>query len=271
MSKRRLLWVGAALVWFASIGLATAAEDFPGRAMYWSVPVIGTEELARRFPEFSIVDVRSAYEYNTLHIKGATNIPLSSRGFVDAVRELVRAEGKPVVFYCNGHTCMKSYQAATKAQKAGLTQVYAYDSGIFDWVKAYPEQGVFLGKSPVPLDRLLSKEQLQAHMLPPAEFAKRARAENGIILDVRDPAQREGISLFLGRERDVPLDNQAIAKYVHQAKKEGRPLFILDAVGKQVRWLQYFLEQEGLHDYYFMQGGARAFLRDLIAGEIGSG
>ncbi len=268
---RRAVWTPVLCAWLLLTGWGAWASEFPGREIYKDVRVLSTQELADRLEDVNVVDVRSRYEYETLHIKGAKNIPLSRMDFKEGVRELAQATGKPIVFYCNGHTCMKSYKAARRAQKAGLKDVYAYDSGIFDWVKAHPEQGVFLGKSPVPLDRLLSKEQLKAHMLPPEEFMKRAHEENGIILDVRDRRQREGISLFLGREHYVPLDNEKIAEYVEKARKEGRPLFVLDAVGKQVRWLQYFLEREGLQDYYFMDGGTRAYFEYLSRQERGQG
>ncbi len=266
--RRAMLWMGIIAVAWLGCG-SVWADDFPGRALYKTVRVIETDELAKRWDEVALVDVRSEYEYDTLHIQGAENIPLSSPEFKEEIVALAREKGKPLVFYCNGHTCLKSYKAAVKARKAGLKDVYAYDSGVFDWVKAHPDKGVFLGESPVPLERLLTKEQLKAHMLPPEEFMLRARRDNAIILDVRDRQQREGISLFLGREYYVPLDNDEIVEYVEQAKKEKRPLFVLDAVGKQVRWLQYFLEGEGLKDYYFMDGGARAYFAYLAEQERG--
>ena len=46
---------------------------------------------------------------------------------------------------------------------------------------------------------------------------------------------------------------------IHKVKNENRPLYIYDAVGKQVRWLQYYLEAEKISNYYFMKGGANAF------------
>ncbi len=36
---------------------------------------------------------------------------------------------------------------------------------------------------------------------------------------------------------------------------EGKTLYIFDAVGKQVKWLQYHLEKEGVSDYYFLKKG----------------
>lgn len=44
-----------------------------------------------------------------------------------------------------------------------------------------------------------------------------------------------------------------------EAKKARKTLLVYDKVGKQVRWFQYYLEQQGLKDYYFLAGGAEGF------------
>jgi hypothetical protein len=40
-------------------------------------------------------------------------------------------------------------------------------------------------------------------------------------------------------------------------------LFIYDEVGKQVRWLQYTIEELGLKNYYFMDKGAKAYYSSI--------
>jgi len=40
---------------------------------------------------------------------------------------------------------------------------------------------------------------------------------------------------------------------------------VYDKVGKQTRWFQYYLEQQGLKDYYFLAGGAEAITRPSSA------
>jgi len=42
-------------------------------------------------------------------------------------------------------------------------------------------------------------------------------------------------------------------------------LMIYDAAGKQVRWLQYYLEDKGLKSYYFMAGGINAYYNEMKA------
>lgn len=235
-----------------------ADPAFPYRKQYLSIDVLSTQELAQRFQDVVVVDVRSKYEYETVHIKGAVNLPLESKDFVERARQLRQQSGKPLVFYCNGVTCRKSYDAAVIALTGRIEGCYAYDAGVFDWAKAHPELTVVLGKSPIEPGDLISDEAFKARLLAPKDFEARI-GPNAIVLDVRDRRQRD-TPLFPFREQRVPLDNrEGINKVVEQAKREGKTLLIYDAVGKQVQWLQYQLERAGLKDYYFMKGGAQGY------------
>jgi len=237
-----------------------SAEDlFPHRGLYPKVATMELGELYEKRGEALIIDVRSSYEYDTLHIAGAQHLALDDHEFTSSLQLLRKTDKRPMVFYCNGHTCKKSYQAAQKAARAGVATVYAYDAGIFEWTKAHPDEAVLLGKSPVNPDRLIGKEKLDAHLLDPEEFGRRAH-KRAIVLDIRDNVQKDGINLFPVKQHSVPLDNGKLKGYVDTAKAEGKTLLIYDAVGKQIRWLQYYLEEEGVTDYFFMKGGAKAFL-----------
>ena len=54
-------------------------------------------------------------------------------------------------------------------------------------------------------------------------------------------------------------NKRKLNKCIQLAKNENKKLFIYD--GKQVRWLQYYLEQQNAGEYYFMEGGAAAFYK----------
>lgn len=239
-----------------------ADNDYPGREIYPNIPVISTEQLYKQFDTSVIVDSRSSYEFETLRIKNAINIPLglNNEQFIQRIKNIREHSEFPIIFYCNGHSCMKSYKAARKAIiYAKIDKVYAYDSGIFDWTKAHPDYAELLGKSPVNPEQLISKTKFKKHMLPALSFIKNAN-EKTIILDVRDRAQRDGFYIFSGHEKSIPLNETASIKSIlQQAKNNQQPLYIYDAVGKQVRWLQYYLESEQVKEYYFMDGGAQAF------------
>lgn len=239
-----------------------ADSDYPGRDIYPNIPVISTQQLYDQFANTIIIDARTDYEYETLRIKNAINIPLglNNQQFIQRIKNLREHSNQPIVFYCNGHTCMKSYKAARQAIiHAKADNVFAYDSGIFDWTKEHPDYAELLGKSPVNPAQLISKNDFKKHILTPLTFIKSATRET-IILDVRDRAQRDGFYIFSGEENSIPLnEKQGIKSVLQKAKQRKKPVYIYDATGKQVRWLQYFLESEKVKEYYFMEGGAQAF------------
>ena len=239
-------------------------EEYLNRTLYPEVPFISLEDLHKQKDNALIVDVRSAYEYDTLRIKGALNIPLNSSDYLERIQTLRAKSDKLIAFYCNGKTCRKSYKAARKALRADIGNVTAYDAGIFDWAKQYPEDSELLGRSPIRPGQLISSSKFKNHQLEADSFIEKA-SSNAIILDVRDPTQRDGLFIFNGTEIPVPLDNDKMQKYVDQAKSQNRSLMIYDAVGKQVRWLQYYLEQQNLKSYYFMKGGAKSFFDNLLS------
>ncbi|QKT04668.1 rhodanese [Ectothiorhodospiraceae bacterium 2226] len=257
MRKYVLVLLAAALA--IATGPTLADGEFPGRGLYPTVDFVEREDLHARFDAYTIVDVRSAYEYQTLHIKGAVNIPLASDSFVDEIRALSAETGKPLAFYCNGRSCRVSYQASERAARHGIAGTTAYDAGIFEWAQAYPDKSVLLGRSPINVADLIDDKAFKARMLDAATFAERVGSDS-IVVDVRDEHQRDAIALFPFREQRVALgDSERLREIVRQARAEGKTLLIYDAVGRQVRWLQYSLEALGARDYYFMDGGEQAY------------
>lgn len=238
---------------------APAAEDpFPLRARYLDVPVILTAELDKRYSEVVIVDVRTQYEYDTLRIKDARLIPLTSKDFVEQVRKLRAETTKAIVFYCNGKTCHKSYDAVLKARSVRVHDAFSYDAGIADWANAHPEKTTLLGKSPIKVEDLISKDRFKSRLLEPQGFEAKMGA-TAIVLDVRDRAQRDSPLFPFNEQRATLAETAKIDAIIDQAKREKKALLIYDAVGKQVEWFQYYLESKQVSDYYFMKGGAQAY------------
>lgn len=259
------LFCSALVLWMTTTALVWAAdEEFPGRKTYPEVPYISLSDLKKRFDNVIVVDVRSSYEYDTLSIKGAQNISLSSSTFVDEMAKLRAGTDKDIVVYCNGKTCMKSYKAARKCQSAKIPNVIAYDAGIMDWASAYPQDAMLLGEVLGDPAKLISKKQFHAHMLSPDAFGEKVSDTDAIVLDVRDRFQRDALAIFPGRERRAYLDNtKKLDRYIQRAKEKNVPLMVYDAAGKQVRWFQYYLEKNKVREYYFMKGGARAYYEGL--------
>jgi len=243
----------------------TKGGNYPGRKVYAHVPYIEMAVLHQKRKDIVVVDVRSDLEFDTLRIKGAKHISLGSTDFVKHVKELRESTKKPIVFYCNGHTCYKSYKATDKAMAAKIDKVYAFDAGVFDWAKAHPTEAELLGQSPVNPKSLISKQALKARMISPDDFAKKV-GPNAVVVDVRSRLQRNATGLFPFDEQWASMnDKKALDRSIAKAKREGKPLLAYDSVGKQVRWLQYYLEKRGLRNYYFMKGGSENYYKMLFA------
>lgn len=241
--------------------------EFPGREKYPTTPYISITDFQKIKDKVAVVDVRTAYEYKTLRIKGAVNISISSKDFVNQMQLLRKANpDKKIIVYCNGKTCMKSYKAALKCKRNNIKNVISYDAGIMDWARKYPADAVLLGKSPVVPQRIISKSAFKSYLISPENFENKLGTGKVLVLDVRDQLQRNATGLFPGKERRVYInDASGLDKYIAKANKEGKTLLIYDEVGKQVRWLQYYLEGQNANSYFFMKGGVRNYYKYLDA------
>lgn len=240
--------------------LAVSAEKavFPHREKHKDVAIMEIGQLHDQLDKVVVVDVRSRYEFDTLHIKGAMHMPLNKETLPVAARELRKNTDKPIVFYCNGTTCEKSYIATDLAMKAGVTKVYAYDAGLDAWSQAYPEDSILLGRGPAKPADLIGKSAFKSRLLSANDFES-AMERGGIVLDIRDMRQRD-VMLFPFKEKRATLDDRTkIAQVVAEAKRTNKPLLVYDKVGKQIRWFQYYLEQEGVKQYHFLAGGAEGY------------
>lgn len=243
---------------FPIFAIAGDGEKFPHRVKFNHVPIMEIEALGTQLDGVIVVDVRSRYEYDTLHILGAVHVSLNKETLPVAVRELRAKSPKPIVFYCNGTSCKKSYEAADLALKAGIDKVYAYDAGLDAWSQRHPQQCVLFGRNPVTAGDLISSEAFKQRLINTERFE--AYVEKGaVVLDIRDLRQRD-VVLYPMRELRAPLDDaKKIAAAVDEAKRSKKTLLVYDKVGKQTRWFQYYLEQQGIKDYYFLDGGSEAY------------
>ncbi len=235
---------------------AEEIEEFPLRAKFNNIPVISCQDLYQLLDEFILIDVRSKFEYDTLRIKSAILAPLSNKGFITKIKEIRAKDPRPMVFYCNGTTCAKSYEACREALESGFSNVFAFDLGVLGWTMAHPAAATLLDETPVSLDDLISDEDFMSHMLAPSDFIKIIE-DNTFVVDIRDPFQRK-VTILRDITRNIPLDR--IKLILPKIKTSNENLLIYDAVGKQIRWLQYLLNKEGIQRYFFMEGGIRGYL-----------
>lgn len=237
-------------------------NDFPLREKFPETTPISIAEVNSNFTTYTVIDVRSKFEFETIHINGSQNIKVAHRGFEKWLQKAVPKDQK-VVFYCNGHTCAKSYKAARKAIKIGYTNSLVLDAGIFEWAKAHPDKTTFLGKTPADITQIMaSKDDFTSRNLPFEQFKVKASQPNTILIDIRDPYQKSkesdrSVKLELA---DMPIKhiNITLDKFMNLIKGQryiDKNTLIYDATGKQVKWLSYHLSAAGYTSYYFLKGG----------------
>ncbi len=245
-------------------------SKFPLRWEYPDEHFLSTAQFYSLYRDAIVIDARTKLEWEALRVKGAL---LDSVDHVNShmqftfdkdLRKILLANSgnKPIVFYCNGILCPKSYQATFKAMKMGVKNVYEYDSGILVWAKAHPELTTLFGRSPMPENGLIPRKEFLAHTLAPKSFDMLLNEKpcHCFILDIRDFVTRD-VSLFPGREHYVSLDDQTRFDYfLNRAEREHRTLFIYDKVGKEVPFVQYYLKQHHIDNYWFLRGGEAAWI-----------
>jgi rhodanese-related sulfurtransferase len=122
-------------------GVARADDTPPALA---GAKLVAAEDVATAAAGGAMVlDARVAAEYADGHIKGAVSVPYREKSDkavnFDASQDdfnlskLPADKAAPVVVYCNGPECWKSYKASILAIKAGHTNILWYREGYPNW------------------------------------------------------------------------------------------------------------------------------------------
>ena len=98
-----------------------------------------------------MIDTRVAAEYAEKTIKGAISVPYKEKSAKDPafdasqdhfdLSKLPTDKSAPMVLFCNGTECWKSYKSSVAAVKAGYSKVYWFRGGFPEWsTKGLPTQ-----------------------------------------------------------------------------------------------------------------------------------
>ena len=88
------------------------------------------EELLRERPDIRLLDVRTPGEYETVHIRGAYNVPLDTLG--EHAEEIRATVDEPVVLICQSGSRARKAEEALKA--AGMPNLHVLDGGVNGWI-----------------------------------------------------------------------------------------------------------------------------------------
>jgi len=132
----------AAFVACALVCGAARAADTP-QSLKGATVVSAEDVVSAQTAGAPVIDVRVASEYADGHIKGAINVPYREKSAKDTAFDASKDEfnlGRlptnktaPIVIYCNGPECWKSFKASTAAVQGGFTKVLWYREGFPNW------------------------------------------------------------------------------------------------------------------------------------------
>jgi rhodanese-related sulfurtransferase len=264
--KAKLI-IGTIIMILGIVAFSAAAADFPLRKKYPQLEPITTPELAkaRAAGEAVIIDVRTKGEYDVMHVKGAINIQhILSDETQSALKSASEKPHSYLVFYCNGVTCTKSYKAADLAMSMlHFKGIRNYDAGISEWAETFPEETIFFGE---PMSAANAKEKI----IPESDFKKAlvdtvpfidmARSGKYEVYDIRDKREKTEYPIDLPNKKEATIDQ--LQQLLKEEKFPKSNVLLLDNVGKQVIWAQYYLNRFGVKDYFFLAGGVDQWRAD---------
>jgi rhodanese-related sulfurtransferase len=112
--------------------------------------VVAAEQVRGLVGKARLIDTRILHDYLAGHLPGAVHIHYKERSarsagfdpalddipaFVARLRKFAPERDTPLVFYCNGISCWKSYKGAYAALNNGYRRVYWFRGGMGEWQK----------------------------------------------------------------------------------------------------------------------------------------
>jgi rhodanese-related sulfurtransferase len=147
MVNKMSVWVVLCIM---VLGVSTAMAEKPATPeSVKGATVVDDAFVKANHGKIKIYDVRKKAEYVESHIAGAISVPYEEKSELavnfDASKDQLDLskfpadKNEPIINYCNGPRCWKSYKATVLLVKADHTKVYYYREGFPSWkAKGYP-------------------------------------------------------------------------------------------------------------------------------------
>lgn len=231
-------------------------HHFPLRPFFPTVVTINTHQLFEMYSDAILIDVRSEFEFEVIHINEAENISLSEINFIGKIRVTSNVNPlTPLVFYCNDSNDKTAFMAALLAQSAGLGNILVYDAGIFPLLALAPEKISLMANTPARQDLVIPKELYDEVRIGFDAFRQQSYGKSALVIDIRDTFEDNKEPQF-DEIRHIPMESflKAVSNRIWAEKK----LLIFDQTGEDTQWLQFFLQANGYFNYVFLRGGVDA-------------
>ncbi|MCG6969627.1 MAG: rhodanese-like domain-containing protein [Gammaproteobacteria bacterium] len=89
-------------------------------------------ELVESMDDLVVVDARKSSDREKGWIEGSVGLPNTETN-ADSLAKLLPAKSTPVLFYCNGVKCGRSFESAKIAIAEGYSKIYWFRGGMEEW------------------------------------------------------------------------------------------------------------------------------------------
>lgn len=249
---------------------------YPNRKFYPQLNYVSTKQMSDAVSagKYNVIDSRPALAYTILHIKEAENFSAGDPQFSEKLMLLINKNNKPIVFYCGGLACLKSYKASVKAiselQKRKIERkVYTYDSGISAFAYESPGWVLKNGIEVSAENPLIDMEKIKKHAKSVEDFTDLVNADKEnqyFILDIREKNQKMLSKIFMfKREKKLTLNApEKIIAFLNKVKTSDKTLMIYGSVEKQIESLYHLIKISGVKKWYYLEGGEVAYSQYMI-------
>lgn len=255
-------------------------KQYPNRKFYPQLNYIPTKQMVQDVStgKYNVIDARPALAYDTLHIKGAVNISSSDKQLIEKLMTIVNTNNKPIVFYCGGLACLKSYKASVKTIKAFHKKninrtVYTYDSGISAFAYASPKWVLKNGKEISLENPLLDMTKIKLHAKDAEVFTSLVNNDEEdqyMILDIREADQKilNKLFMFKKEKRISLLKPEKLIEFLNEQKGTDKTLMVYGSVEKQIESLYPLIKTSGIRKWFYLEGGELAYSKYMITQHV---
>jgi rhodanese-related sulfurtransferase len=237
-------------------GTGAPGPSLNAALLFPSVHALNSRGLWAVFDDVRVVDVRTGFEFDVVHIQGSLNRPAPAPGDPgqdDRLKDL--SGGTTLVFTGNDRHDTRPFRAALDAASRGISPVRVYADGVLAWADTFPDRAVLMGSCPAAPLAMLPEEAHREKLIGYWQFLNALKEPNTLFIDIRSVYDRSAIPLAFA-VRAIPMEAflEAVACRVWSEKT----LVVLDRDDARLPWLHRFLLAGGYDDVLFLKGGTLA-------------
>ncbi len=153
---------------------------------YPSVKTLSIKAFNTRLDDLFILDVRTRFEYDIIHIKGSFHLSRDKSDIlISDSRIKTESLDKPVVFVGNDSSDTRPYKSALSERFQEIPTFFVLEEGVLTWAEAFPEKSVLMEVTPADPEHILPRASHAKNLLNLESFIEAASEPGALVIDAR--------------------------------------------------------------------------------------